>query len=387
MLASSTSLFSLLATVAILANEAQGGFPLTFAEPAPSDQKLNLSPTPTALPTRRSTSQLSRRAQRPKGLRRSPDGLSFSGRAKRTTTGDHSIIVDASASTSTDPSSSSGGIKNSTINLTVISKREEHSSIFARVVRSLFGGSSSESSTAAPIVEKRQPSPAPAVHQGRHQGTRRHAKAGKALREKRSKPAARKIERALEERAGLYQTDLSEQQSIYRAAVAALNEPTATSSSTEAFSTNAAPVVNAVVSGSIASSSAIVEAMSTSSPIANPKSILLAASSPSVLASAASPSATDASLEPITLTMTLIPAGPGGAYIDQAGIPSSSSAEPIISASPLPRSVSSSAEFASTTAGTVPSSFRKARRSPNQVAARAVHAHAEKREWVKVAHF
>ncbi|ORY88512.1 hypothetical protein BCR35DRAFT_351018 [Leucosporidium creatinivorum] len=363
MLASPTSLFSFLATVAILANEAQ------------------------ALPTRRSTSHLSRRAQRPKGLRRSPDGLSFSGRAKRTTTGDHSIIVDASASTSTDPSSSAGGIKNSTINLTVISKREaEHSSIFARVVRSLFGGSS-EPLTAAPIVEKRRPSPA-AVHPSSHQGTRRHAKAGKALREKRSKPAARKVERALEERAGLYQTDLSEQQSIYRAAVAALNDPTATSSSTEAFSTNAAPVVNAVVSGSAVSSSVVVDATATSSPIANPKSTLLAASSPSAPASAASPSATDASLEPITLTMTLIPAGPGGAYIDQAALPSSStSADPIVSASPSPRSASSSAEFASTTAGSAPASFRKARRSPNQVAARAVHAHAEKREWVKVAHF
>lgn len=87
--------------------------------------------------------------------------------------------------------------------------------------------------------------------------------------------------------------------------------------------------------------------------------------------------------------MTLIPAGPGGAYIDQAAIPSSSiSAEPILSASsPLPRSASSSAEFASTTAGSAPSSFRKARRGTNKVAARAVHAHAEKREWVKVAHF
>lgn len=296
--------------------------------------------------------------------------MSFSGRAKRTTTGDHSIIVDAS-SASSDPETSAAGIKNSTINLTVISKRAALlESTFHRVIRSLFG--SAEPSTpvlAAPVVVA-----APIVHS--HAATpakaKRHAHLGNKRAPRRApKPAAREVERR-----ALTVTDMADQQSIYRAAVAALNDPTYTPSTDSTIPTaSLKPVVNAVVSSAV------------SSPIVNPKSTLAASSSspsPSVSALAVEPTA--AILEPITLTVTLV-AGPSGqGYVDQAGLPSSSasSSEALLLPTGI-ASASSSAEFASTTSGTEPSTFRKARRNNS-----AVKGHMAKRasdSWVKVAHF
>lgn len=77
----------------------------------------------------RSTSTISRRAH----IASHHHHVARSGSAL----GDHSIVVDAS--TSSYPGSS-GGIKNSTINLTSISRRRDSTlSMFSRVVRSLFG--------------------------------------------------------------------------------------------------------------------------------------------------------------------------------------------------------------------------------------------------------
>lgn len=66
-----------------------------------------------------------------------------------TSLGDHSIVVDAStAGTAAEGTASTGGIRNSTINLTSISngnkKRESTLSSFSRVVRSLFGRQASD---------------------------------------------------------------------------------------------------------------------------------------------------------------------------------------------------------------------------------------------------
>lgn len=77
----------------------------------------------------RSTSTISRRAH----IASHHHHVARSG----TSLGDHSIVVDAS--TSSQPGSS-GGIKNSTINLTSISRRRDSTlSTLSRVVRSLFG--------------------------------------------------------------------------------------------------------------------------------------------------------------------------------------------------------------------------------------------------------
>ncbi|BGP35858.1 hypothetical protein JCM10296v2_007710 [Rhodotorula toruloides] len=81
-----------------------------------------------ALPTSRSHSTIARRAHIATHHHIARSGTSL---------GDHSIVVDAS--TSSHPGSS-GGIKNSTINLTSISRRRDSTlSTFSRVVRSLFG--------------------------------------------------------------------------------------------------------------------------------------------------------------------------------------------------------------------------------------------------------
>ncbi|BGP03965.1 hypothetical protein RTBOTA2_006478 [Rhodotorula toruloides] len=81
-----------------------------------------------ALPTSRSHSTIARRAHIATHHHVARSGTSL---------GDHSIVVDAS--TSSHPGSS-GGIKNSTINLTSISRRRDSTlSTFSRVVRSLFG--------------------------------------------------------------------------------------------------------------------------------------------------------------------------------------------------------------------------------------------------------
>ncbi|BGP28075.1 hypothetical protein Rt10032_c14g5409 [Rhodotorula toruloides] len=82
-----------------------------------------------ALPTSRSHSTIARRAH----IATHHHVVARSG----TSLGDHSIVVDAS--TASRPGSS-GGIKNSTINLTSISRRRDSTlSTFSRVVRSLFG--------------------------------------------------------------------------------------------------------------------------------------------------------------------------------------------------------------------------------------------------------
>ncbi|GAA6033613.1 hypothetical protein JCM8097_001484 [Rhodosporidiobolus ruineniae] len=360
---STSSFVALMATTALLASQAE------------------------ALPTHRSTSAISRRAHlaahHPEHVAR--DGtLSFSGRAKRTSLGDHSIVVDASTSSST--AGTTGGIRNSTINLTSISRRngddrESTFSSFARVVRSLFGASSSDSALPSRLPLTVSPS-SPS-----HSTTRkRHAKKGKRTTKpstnvarlphaqravaiagakaprsllaqasrahnhvrnvkaqqqqvqavKRAPKPATLIPAALVERA-IHYTDAADQAAAYSSAVAALGD--------DQPQMTASPVIAAVV----ASPSASVAAYSSSPLAANaayePVSVAASSSSSSVAESADRP--------PITMTVTLVPSGPNGAYIDAAGLAapaptaSSSSSASVDGASNLnPKASSSAAESA-----------------------------------------
>ncbi|BGP20758.1 hypothetical protein JCM10213_004820 [Rhodosporidiobolus nylandii] len=295
-----------------------------------------------ALPTHRSTSSVSRRAHlavhHPNhGLRRSLDGTtSLSGRAKRTETGDHAIVVDASTNGNTQ-----GGIRNSTINLTSISKRQERESTlssFARVVRSFFGGESSAASpssastSALPLTARTRPakankkrSTAPSPRLKRMSMQQREVAAGgakasrslaaKVARQHSPVPNKKRATRAaakVEERDVTY-TDAAAQASAYSAAVAAL------------------------------------DAMATASPVVNaaqvaPSAAAYSSSSPSPVNSTAEP--VEADLPPITMTVTLVPSGVNGAYVDAAALasPTATSDAPSL---PNPKATASSSALPS----------------------------------------
>ncbi|GAA6017338.1 hypothetical protein JCM10207_005599 [Rhodosporidiobolus poonsookiae] len=276
-----------------------------------------------ALPAHRSTSSVTRRAHLASHHARSAGA--------GTALGDHSIVVDAS----TANANGQGGIRNSTINLTSISKKRSPSSSdgalssFARVVRSLFSASASEpvqpvvpasvvpsSSASSPSThqqrKKRSTAPSNRIKRLPHAQRAAAAAGAKAKRAHfgaavhahvpNSKRAARQRNR-YEERAIMY-TQAAAQQSAYSAAVAALGDDQPTAS----------PVINAVVAPTstaspevAAASYAATDSNSTSSAVVEP----------------------DVERPPITLTMTLVAAGPNGEYIDAAALPTitSSSAE------------------------------------------------------------
>ncbi|GAA5934324.1 hypothetical protein JCM1841_004440 [Sporobolomyces salmonicolor] len=268
-----------------------------------------LSQQAEALPTHRSSSAVTRRAHIANhhssqnqnsnhGLRRSPDGVtSLSGRAKRTSLGDHSVVVDASTS-STVPGSS-GGIKNSTINLTVIAKRDAARSStfssFARVVRSLFGrGPSAPSSAPYPVAPVRllaRNGPSTPYTHGERKSRRSHQAAAASVSKRSSVPAIGPLsgthkhpQNAKNQRRAQNYTDAVAQASVYASAIAQLDHTSA-----PAPEATASPVVH------------------------NAKANNTLPSSPSPL-----------ERSPVTLTVTLVPSGVDGAYIDAAGLPTPS---------------------------------------------------------------
>ncbi|GAA5869198.1 hypothetical protein JCM8547_005166 [Rhodosporidiobolus lusitaniae] len=285
-----------------------------------------------ALPTHRSTSSIARRAH-----------LASHHQARQvdTTLGDHSIVVDASTSSS----SGNGGIKNSTINLTSISRRSsEHDSTFssfARVIRSFFGSSSSSSSAhdlpltvaasnpsaarrraladksrrsqaAMPNHVKRIPHAARAIalagakapRSGLDMATRAHQHTINSKKNKKRSPRPSPAV-VLEERAINY-TDASAQAAAYSAAVAALGDDTPQTASA---------VINAAIA---APSASYGGALGNLSALANlPNALPTNTTTPSAVE--------EAPLPPITMTLTLVPSGINGAYVDAAGLAAAAS--------------------------------------------------------------
>ncbi|GAA6023303.1 hypothetical protein JCM11491_006888 [Sporobolomyces phaffii] len=324
-----------------------------------------LSDSATALPTHRSSSAITRRAHLASHLD-APALLT-----KRTNLGDHSVYVDAS----TSHPGGTGGVRNSTINLTVVSKRDSTLSAFSRVVRSLFrrssvptsstssslSSSSSSSSSGPQLVALPQHTAAPYTKGHRTSRRQHQAQAALSRRAKSSKnqkralpdhPAPRigvvvppranarpkNVKRAQSEFAKRQNYDGgNEQASIYAAAIAAM-DATAPASS-------AAPLPPQV----------------TAEPVA-------------LNAKADSP---PASLGPITVTMTLVPAGPNGEYVDAAA------ATPTLSTSTVSASASASADafdstaFPSSPSATVaPSLADKLRQRRSTFAERKAEHHA-----------
>ncbi|GAA5902532.1 uncharacterized protein JCM6883_001439 [Sporobolomyces salmoneus] len=248
-----------------------------------------VSESATALPTHRSSSAITRRAHLA-----SHDVLSPN-LSKRTQLGDHSVYVDAS----TSQPGGTGGVRNSTVNLTVISNKEKRDttlSSFSRVVRSLFRRSPSSSSNSNSNSEKASsvfinlpPHTAAPYTQGHRTSRKQHQAAAALSRRKRSQHQKRSSSSSpsgVSPRIGVvvsrpknskvkrqnYSVG-NEQASIYAAAVAAL----ATPSSAPSPGITAQPV-----------------ALNMNAEVEK---------------------------QPITVTMTLVPGGPNGEYIDAAAQP------------------------------------------------------------------
>ncbi|GAA5822152.1 hypothetical protein JCM5353_006249 [Sporobolomyces roseus] len=291
----SSAIVTLLALTSILPQSVTGKSTLSSPfpySPSKSLKLIHISPY-IALPTHRSSSAITRRAH----ILSHHDSLPLS---KRTNLGDHSVYVDAS----TSQPGGTGGVRNSTINLTVVSKRDSSStfSTFSRVVRSLFRRSpptpSSPIDTQVKLVALPQHTAAP--YTKGHRTSRRQHQAAAALsrRSQSSSPSSNKVKRStipsprigivvpprpknlkrstIAERKLLERQNYdsgSSQASIYAAAVAAIE-----------FSSSSAPSPPQI----------------TAEPV-----VALAMEIPS-------------SLPPITLTMTLVPNSQGN-YIDAAG--------------------------------------------------------------------
>ncbi|GAA5840182.1 hypothetical protein JCM11251_005939 [Rhodosporidiobolus azoricus] len=355
-----------------------------------------------ALPTHRSTSSISRRAHlashNPSHSHLVARG--HKGTSTSTELGDHSIVVDAS----TASAQGNGGIKNSTINLTSISRRAPSSSqqgstfsSFARVVRSLFSSSSSPapSTSTLPLTttttrRKRSPSPQPPSHIKRLPLSQRSialagAKAPRSALKGATQSHESRIKRAerephqharnvkqrrsqrVEPRAITYDAAAA-QASAYSAAIANI----ASSDAVPHLEATASPVVNAALASPSANAAAYVGLGASLEELANASS-----SSASSLAFPAAATATSAPLLPadaivmtVTQTVTLVPSGVDGAYVDAAGlvappaIPTSSAADDVevdaeeeeerSSAAANPKASSSSASSSSSIAAEQP---------------------------------
>ncbi|GAA5967538.1 hypothetical protein JCM3765_007386 [Sporobolomyces pararoseus] len=257
-----------------------------------------LSDSATALPTHRSSSAITRRAHI---LSHYDAPLPLN---KRTDLGDHSVYVDAS----TSQPGGTGGVRNSTINLTVVSKRDSTLSSFSRVVRSFFRRSptpSSPSSPAPQLVALPQHTAAP--YTKGHRTSRRQHQAAAALsrRNKINNPNKRNSKRSLPDhpspRIGVVVPKLARPKNVKRNKL--VERQANYSVGNEQASIYAAAV-------------AALDTVSAPSPQVTAQPVALnfnAANSIDSLSSSA------ASLPPITLTMTLVPGGPNGEYIDAAG--------------------------------------------------------------------
>ncbi|KAK4701144.1 hypothetical protein P7C70_g5098, partial [Phenoliferia sp. Uapishka_3] len=206
-----------------------------------------------------------------------------------TSTGDHSILIDASA-----PKGNGGGIRNSTINLTVISRRSaELVNSLALFIRSLVTSDHSYHDLSARIaIEVQQPT----------QRLRRN-------------PA--------------FNPENAPRHHLSRRIVS-VDSPLAPASASASR-----PSISAASPSTVATPNATL-----ATPVFPTKSLL-----------------------PITLTLTLVP-GPSGAYVDQAGLPSSASA-PVVSSSSASASTTSTSTIVeiqtltveATNAASSPSSF------------------------------
>lgn len=390
---SSSMTVALVATAALFASQAEGA-------PLPSSPllarllhaltSLSRSPT-TALPTSRSTSTVARRAHIASHHTHNVARAAPAADDSATALGDHSIVVDASTSSA----GGQGGIKNSTINLTSISKRkadrEGTFSSFSRVVRSLFG----RAVPAAPAVFKALPlTYSPPVSSGvasssAHKKRRSHKKrrtvkkprANAPLKGntrtlpsglvielgaqhthehitnvKRKRAQAQAAAQMPHDRRATNYTLVEAQASAYSAAVAALgdSEPTAT------------PVVDAQA------------AIPTS--FVNFTAPLPAVNLNDIEGAVPVPAAEQ--LSPVTLTITLVPSGLNGALVDAAHLrptPTASSsfvaaASPSASASASSSSVPNPKASASVAALAALSASRARDASPDPASTAALAA-------------
>lgn len=265
--------------------------------------------------------------------------------------GDHSILVDAAA-VSSDAQTRHAGIRESTINLTVIDKR---SSRLRRLVRSLFARQPAPALRPSPLVNIKARAVSPSAADLEARSVNRfiaHQKKAVALNPKHKRNhvvAPRGV--------------MAEQEAIYRAAVAALSDvkytPSSTATSEAVFATPSPNVLAAVVSQEEEQSSTVEPSAPSSEVESAPR-----AGATTVTLNPKSSSFVAASREPITLTVTLVADPTGGAgYVDQAGLAPSSSSSASIPTATLAPAASSSAEQAATTDGATPQRFAKFKRS------------------------
>ncbi|GAA6058280.1 hypothetical protein JCM3770_002890 [Rhodotorula araucariae] len=301
-----------------------------------------------ALPTHRSTSTIARRAHI---ASHHQHGTRATATDAATTLGDHSIVVDASTSSP----GAAGGIKNSTINLTSISKRtarEGTLASFSRVVRSLFG----RAVPPAPEVFKALPltysppvasssSSASRAHttknKKRHAGhkkrrTVKKPRAGAPLKGNTRTLASGLILELPDSRGHKHVTNVKRQRSL---ALRADNERRAMMYTLAQAQASAYSVAVAALGDSLPTASPIVNAMAAAptsfagDESSAPSSTLVFVDEPAATASPADATASAATAapdarEPVTLTITLVPSGPNGALINAAALATASASAP-----------------------------------------------------------
>jgi len=347
----STSSFTvaLVASAAVFASHAQGPSPSPLPLAAPTRADLVLLLVRPALPTSRSTSTVARRAHiasHHNHAARAAPAAGTDSTSTSTSLGDHSILVDAS----TSADQGQAGIRNSTINLTSISKRatadrEGTLSSFSRVVRSLFG----RAIPAAPAVFKALPltysppvspgaAPSPASS---HKKRRTHRTKRRFVRQPRAGAPLRGNTRTLP--SGLI-IELGDAHTHHHVANAKRRRDQAVAAAQLAHERRSANYTLAAAQAS--AYSAAVAALGDSEPTASPVLDAQAAAPTSFASLTGSPrsalndtvAAIPAALSPVTLTVTLVPSGIDGALVDAAFLPTATA-----STSPSPSPAKSSA--------------------------------------------
>ncbi|KPV72943.1 uncharacterized protein RHOBADRAFT_46038 [Rhodotorula graminis WP1] len=298
-----------------------------------------------ALPTSRSTSTVARRAHIASHHSRAARAVPATADST-TSLGDHSIVVDAS----TSADAGQGGIRNSTVNLTSISKRtkadrEGTLSSFSRVVRSLFG----RAVPAAPAVFKPLPltySPpvsgnaAPsASSSSSHKKRRSHHKKRRVVRQPRANAPLKGNTRTLpnglilelaDTHTHLHLANVKRRQNQAVAAAQLAHERRQANYTLAAAQASAYSVAVAALGDAEPTASPVVDAQA-----AAPTSFVNMTGPPrSSLNDTAG--AIAAALSPVTLTITLVPSGIDGALVDAAFLPTAT-------ASPSPSPAKSSA--------------------------------------------
>ncbi|GAA5916207.1 hypothetical protein JCM8208_000033 [Rhodotorula glutinis] len=291
-----------------------------------------------ALPTSRSTSTVARRAHIASHHSHPARALA-AGPESTTSLGDHSIVVDAS----TSADAGQGGIRNSTINLTSISKRtpsagrEGTLASFSRVVRSLFG----RAVPAAPAVFKALPlTYSPPVSAGAapsaasHTKRRTHHKKRRVVRQPRVGAPLKGNTRTLPN--GLV-IELGDAHTHHHITNVKRRRDQAVAAAQLAHERRQANYTLAAAQAS--AYSVAVAALADAEPTATPVLDAQAAAPTSFVNMTGPPrsalndtlGAVPAALSPVTLTITLVPSGIDGALVDAAFLPTATA-----SASPLP---------------------------------------------------